>query len=183
MLIKTVLAVASVGLILLISYFMGSNVSTTKPVVVKTNNTTKRKVWKHYQLGIEKERVSNNRSKGEKECLRAAVKIFDTDFKTVRPNWLKNPKTNRNLEIDLYSDKLGIGIEYQGEQHTRYIKKFHRTKAAYLKQIENDRLKVKLCDKVGVYLIRVYHDCEDIEKFIYDNAPKDCISEKYKPKK
>lgn len=162
---------------------MGSNVSSDKSnnVIVKSNNT--RKVWKYYQLGIEKERISNNRSKGEKECLKAAVKIFDTDFKTVRPNWLKNPKTNRNLEIDLYSDKLGIGIEYQGEQHTRYIKKFHRTKAAYLKQIENDKLKLKMCDKVGVYLIRVYHDCKDIEKFIYENAPKDCVSKKYIPKK
>lgn len=160
-----------------------NNVQNTKPNVQnreKDNKPRDKGVWKYYQLGVEKEIKNKKRSKGEMECLRAAVKIFGTEFKTVRPNWLKNPETGRNLEIDVYSDKLGIGIEFQGEQHVRYVRKFQANKREFLKQIERDRMKLRMCNKVGVYLIRVYHDCKDIEKYIYDHAPKDCISKKYK---
>lgn len=143
----------------------------------------KARVWKYYQLGKEKEYgEGKKRSKGEQKCLEAAEKIFGTDFKTIRPNWLKNPKTGKNLEIDVYSDKLGIGIEYQGYQHTEFPNKFHKTKKEFLDQVERDKFKLDKCNELGIYLILVYDDCKDIEKFIYENAPKDCICKKYKPK-
>ena len=139
--------------------------------------------WKHYQLGKEKPYgVNKDRSKGETECLTVAKKIFAEEFFTVRPSWLKNPKTNKNLEIDIYNDKLGIGIEYQGYQHTKYPNKFHKTKQEFINQVNRDEFKLRKCNELGVYLIRVYDDCKNIEKFIYENAPKDCISKKYKPK-
>lgn len=31
-----------------------------------------------------------------------------------RPEWLKNPETGRNLEVDIFVDPPGIGIEYDG---------------------------------------------------------------------
>lgn len=149
---------------------------------IAKDTESKERVWKYYQLGKEKEYggKKKKRSKGEEKCLKAAEKIFDTEFKTVRPSWLKNPKTGRNLEIDIYSDKLGIGIEYQGYQHTKYPNKFHKTKKQFLDQLERDKFKMNKCNELGVYLIIVYDDCKDIEDFIYKHAPKDCISKKYK---
>lgn len=38
-------------------------------------------------------------------------------LRNYRPDWLKNPNTNRNLEIDLYLPELDICIEIQGEHH------------------------------------------------------------------
>jgi hypothetical protein len=32
----------------------------------------------------------------------------------VRPDFLKNPATGRNLEIDCFNNQLKIGLEYQG---------------------------------------------------------------------
>ncbi len=32
----------------------------------------------------------------------------------MRPEWLKNPSTNANLEVDIFCPSLGVGIEYDG---------------------------------------------------------------------
>jgi len=52
-----------------------------------------------------------------------------------RPDTLKNPTTNKNLEIDIYLKQLDIGIEYQGGVHFKYIRKY-----------KNDVDKIKLYD-------------------------------------
>lgn len=73
----------------------------------------------------------------------------------VRPDFLKNPATGRNLEMDLYDPVENICVEYDGYQHFHYPNSFMRTEEEFRAQVERDRLKVELCDRVGVYLISV----------------------------
>ena len=50
-------------------------------------------------------------SKGERICKEVAEKIFKRPFDKIRPDFLKNDKTGRNMEIDVYNDELKLGIE------------------------------------------------------------------------
>lgn len=62
-----------------------------------------------------------------------------------RPNWLKNPKTGHNLELDIYYPELGIAIEVNGISH---ILKY---------QMYKDSIKVSGCKDRGINLIIVKH--------------------------
>jgi hypothetical protein len=85
-------------------------------------------------------------------------------FITVRPNWLINPNTNRALELDLYNHCLRIGIEVQGDQHRRFVAKYHKNNDDYLKQVDRDKIKRRLCKEVGVILIEVWSEDVSEEK-------------------
>lgn len=97
-----------------------------------------------------------NLTDGEELC----CKIFEeylgrrvlTDF---RPNFMKNPKTKRNLELDLYDPLTKIAIEYNGIQHYQESKHFNVTSEKLMKQKERDLMKIELCKKEGVTLIIV----------------------------
>ena len=94
-------------------------------------------------------------SKGEMLCKKAIEDIYGVPFYCVRPDFLKNPETGRNLELDLYNDQLKIALEYSGFQHFVYPNRFHKTKEEFLNQVRRDQFKVDMCDKNGVYLITV----------------------------
>lgn len=113
------------------------------------------------------------RSVGEIECCRVMENLTGKSFITVRPSFLVNPETGKNMELDCYNDELKIAIEYNGVQHYNYTGAFGQTKEAFLAQARRDLLKVDLCDKYGIYLITVpYHiQKEDIEKYIVERLP------------
>lgn len=69
-----------------------------------------------------------------------------------RPDWLRNPETGRNLEIDIYFPDIKVGIEVQGVQHGRPIKGLQRDFAAFEKQQRHDMAKLELCKQQGVTL-------------------------------
>ena len=71
----------------------------------------------------------------------------------MRPNWLKNPLTKRNLEIDSYSHKLTLGCEYDGAQHRKQMR--GQTKQDLISQIRRDKFKDMTCKKLGITLVRV----------------------------
>jgi hypothetical protein len=55
------------------------------------------------------------KKKHETECRRILESIYHPyTFPSVRPDFLKNPATGRNLEIDCFNNQLKIGLEYQG---------------------------------------------------------------------
>jgi len=85
----------------------------------------------------------------------------------IRPNWLKNPITGKNLEIDLYMPELNIGIEVQGIQHDRFTPGLHATIDDFEYQQQRDRIKKALCEKNGVMLFEV-RSPEEIATFIED---------------
>lgn len=79
--------------------------------------------------------------------------ITDKKFPSVRPDWLKNPITGRNLELDGYCEDLGIAFEYNGIQHYKYTPRFHAKYSDLEYQVYKDRLKHLLCSHRGIFLI------------------------------
>lgn len=112
-------------------------------------------------------------SKKERKCREILERIFNKPFIRVRPNFLKNPKTGHNLEIDCYNDELKIGLEYCGIQHYQYPNFIHRTRKEFEDLVERDRIKDRLCKEHGIHLIRVpYNIPEDqLEGYIRSRLP------------
>ena len=61
-----------------------------------------------------------------------------------RPDWLKNPDSGRNLEIDIFVDPPGIGIEYDG--------------TFWHQDIERDVKKDNIAQKNGYRIIHIRED-------------------------
>lgn len=101
---------------------------------------------------------ADRRSKGERLCCQTLEQIYGKPFRSCRPDFLRNPKTGRNLEIDCYNSEVKIGIEYQGRQHYAFPNSYHKTESEFWDQVERDQLKSKLCNQEGVHLLIVpYH--------------------------
>ncbi|CAH6419524.1 Hypothetical protein POVR2_LOCUS26, partial [uncultured virus] len=120
--------------------------------------------------------ITSKQSKGEKKCQEVLEELTGHKCRVqVRdlPE-LKNPKTKRNLELDLYIPELSLAVEYDGAQHRKVVKKFHRNGQADLDaQRERDVLKDALCKQAGIHLIRVPDTVKlaDIRKYIADRLP------------
>ena len=114
------------------------------------------------------------RSKGEKFCCDALEQYYGKKFYTVRPNFLKNPETKRNLELDCYNHDLRLGVEYNGVQHYRWPNFTGQNKEEFENQLRRDEFKKQMCDKHGVYLISVPYDVlhKDIKNYILERLPK-----------
>lgn len=128
---------------------------------------------------LEKKQTLNNYaepgkfiSKGEAECRRCAEEIFGVKFKKGFPKWLLSDK-KRQMEIDVYNEKLKIGIEYNGEQHYNPKSSLHKSKKDFEELKKRDILKRQLCDKNGVYLITVPYTVplEQIKDYILYYLP------------
>lgn len=91
-------------------------------------------------------------STGEASSIDFFNRLFNKDFKKVRPNWLINPKTNLSLELDGYNESLKIAIEYGSHKQIHH-------KATYFKDEKyiqyKDAIKKELCKKNGVKLIHI----------------------------
>lgn len=115
-------------------------------------------------------------SKGEVECRRVLEKLFRKKFDKIRPNFLSNPVTdgNYNLEIDCYNEQLRLGVEYSGKQHYEYVPFFHRNKEAFYNQKYRDELKRRMCKDNNIILIEVPYTVkiDDIEYFLVDELEK-----------
>jgi hypothetical protein len=111
-------------------------------------------------------------SKGEIECRRVLEKIFNKPFNKARPNFLNNPVTggNFNLELDCYNEDLQIAVEYNGLQHYKYVPYFHKNNEAFLNQKYRDDMKRRICKDENIILIEVPYTVkvENIERFIKD---------------
>ena len=96
-------------------------------------------------------------SSGETECRRVLEKIFKKKFDKKRPDFLRNPITgnNFNLELDCYNEELRLAVEYQGCQHYKYIPFFHKNKEAFYNQKYRDLFKRQKCVENKITLIEV----------------------------
>ena len=96
-------------------------------------------------------------SKGEAECRRVLQSLFKKPFPSQRPDFLRNPVTggNFNLELDCYNPNLRLAVEYNGIQHYKYTPYFHRSKDHFMNQKYRDDMKRRMCKENGILLIEV----------------------------
>jgi hypothetical protein len=93
-----------------------------------------------------------NKSVGEISTVLFLEKLFNRPFPTVRPDWLKNPKTNFNLELDGYCEELRIAVEYGSHNPSHHNSYYFKDQ----KSIKfRDNLKKKICKKLGIKLIHI----------------------------
>lgn len=113
-------------------------------------------------------KTSKFESKGEAECRRVLETLFKEPFPSARPDFLSNPVTGVNLELDCYNKDLQLAVEYNGIQHYEYTPRFHKNKEAFMNQKYRDELKRQMCELHGVNLIEVPNMLKivDIEAFI-----------------
>ncbi len=118
---------------------------------------------------------SSKRWKREEMCRQIFETIYQRPFKSCRPDFLKNPKTKRKLELDGYNEELEIAFEHNGKHHYEWPNTFHRTKDDFSKQRYRDNLKRSICDERNIYLITIpFHVPKDeMREFIISKLPKD----------
>ena len=86
-------------------------------------------------------------SYSEELCEKSLRLIFENGIQIIRnyrPNWLKNPRTNKNLELDFYIPHIPIAIEIQGQHHYDIIE-----------QKERDELKKKILLQRNITLLEL----------------------------
>lgn len=110
--------------------------------------------------------------KHEERCREIFEQIFGVEFKSVRPEWLTNPATNKPLELDGYNTSImtpmgrGLAFEYDGVQHSQYTPRFQpKGPIEFVYQMKKDSWKDAMCKQRRIMLIRIpsfvaYHDLE-----------------------
>lgn len=93
---------------------------------------------------------------GERVCRLIFETIFKESFIKIRPDWLKNNLTGKNLELDGYCEKLNIAFEYNGEQH--YSDNTIYTRSKY------DLHKIETCKNNGLRLF-IIKEISNITKY------------------
>lgn len=95
--------------------------------------------------------------------------LFGMPFKKGRPNWLRNPRSGRLMELDGLNSELGLAFEYQGPQHFKIVKPFKMEKEHLDQARYRDKIKKELCLKYGIALLEVPYTVESHEfpKWIY----------------
>lgn len=68
-------------------------------------------------------------------------------------SWIRNPKTNKPLQIDGYSENLKIGVEYNGIQHYQWPNFLSMDKTGFLNQVYRDEIKRSICKQYAFFLI------------------------------
>lgn len=81
---------------------------------------------------------------GERQCYEILSNGFGVPFTKVRPFWLRNPITERPLEIDFYNEEYKLGFEYQEANHE------YKDNVRY-----RDEIKVKICKALGIHLYHI----------------------------
>lgn len=115
----------------------------------------------------EEQELEQCESRGEYKCRNFLNKIFKKPFIKVRN--IYNPITHQYLELDCYNDELKLAIEYQGAQHYKYCKFFHKNIESFRNQQYRDELKRIYCKQLGITLIEVPYTVKEsqIDNYLF----------------
>ncbi|MFZ4712572.1 MAG: hypothetical protein ACOYL6_02560 [Bacteriovoracaceae bacterium] len=81
--------------------------------------------------------------------------LFLEKFPKSRPSWLLNPKSGYPLELDGYCEKLQLAFEYQGEQHLKFSKFYHKSMQDFQKLKISDNYKYQKANSRGVKILLI----------------------------
>ena len=123
---------------------------------------------------IKKSKKPRKLNKHEERCREIFEGIFGVEFKSCRPEWLENPVTHKNLELDGFSPLIktkigkGLAFEYDGQQHARFTPRFQSHPDEFVYQCKKDSWKDLRCKEEGILLIRIpsFVAFQDLERFI-----------------
>lgn len=155
-----VLAVVVITLVLLMQCLFGgkANARQYEPFVKNFNNAMRATLSGgsgEFQTARVEDPVTGPTSRSEKRARAIIERYMRAPFPSCHPKWLRNPKTNRPLQLDCYNEKLRLALEFDGSQHAFFNPRFHRTVDDWTNAVERDNVKDMLCKKQGVSLIRV----------------------------
>ena len=111
------------------------------------------------------------RFKSEGKCREIFEELLNTEFIKRRFECMEY------LELDGYSEEYNLAFEYNGQQHEKFIKFFHKDETDFEKQQERDEKKKKLCEKNNIDLIVIpstydYTKPKKLRDFIYQELVK-----------
>ena len=125
-------------------------------------NRANPQVIEHLPYPINEPNKKCRRWKGEEYCCMALENIVGHKVqRNIRPEFLKNPETCRNLELDCFDPETNIAIEYNGIQHYEYPNIFHQSEKIFQDQVYRDTIKNELCQKNGITLITVPYTVDE----------------------
>mgnify|MGYP003122848643 FL=1 len=61
-----------------------------------------------------------------------------------------------SLTLDFYNANKKVAVEVQGEQHTKYVKFFHKNRFKYCDQLKRDEDKLLFCKSNNIKLAEIY---------------------------
>lgn len=115
-------------------------------------------------------------SKYENICKNVLENIYNKSFIKVRPDFLRNPSTGENLELDCYNEELKLALEYNGKQHYFFTPEYHKSYSDLYYQKCRDDYKKIACKNNGIKLIVITNSInEDISVNIIKRLPR-CYS-------
>jgi len=112
--------------------------------------------------------------KHETRCRVILEELFQSPFISIRPDFLKYPKTGKNLELDGYNSTHNIAFEYQGVQHRKYTPLFHQSYQDFVDQLERDSYKKHRCEELGIQVLYIPDTVpyDRLAKFIHSEVEK-----------
>jgi hypothetical protein len=76
------------------------------------------------------------------------------------------PIVGTRLSLDFFNATTNVAIEVQGNQHTKFVKFFHRSKSNYLDQIYRDVKKADFCEANDIELLEIFENDFDIPELL-----------------
>lgn len=175
----TVLVIATILFLTFMYLFVNKNGTYDKyDLQALSSNTSLKQVYTALNRGTGKYIPSSNKpynrpvensqpkdSKLERATRAALENIFKRPFPKIRPDFLRNPVTggNFNLELDCYNEELSLGVEINGIQHYKYVPYFHKNNEAFLNQKYRDEIKRHMCKNNNIILIEVPYTVKESE--------------------
>lgn len=92
--------------------------------------------------------------------------LLNTTFISIKPKWNINPKTNKLLELDGYSEELNLAFEFQGRQHFELAFNNNEEDLKYIQY--KDNIKKDNCKKQNIKLLIINHtkECDNNNKIL-----------------